>query len=61
MAATALITTPVDLILWPENTVSVEDFAGSSEERTLKDIARAHHATVAAGLVKTNHCHGQAP
>ena len=52
VAATALITTPVDLILWPENTVSVEHFAGSSEERTLKDIARAHHATVAAGLVE---------
>ena len=52
VAATALITTPVDLILWPENTVSVERFAGSSEERTLKDIARTHHATVAAGLVE---------
>lgn len=52
VAATALITTPVDLILWPENTVSVEHFAGSSEERTLKDISRSHHATVAAGLVE---------
>ena len=52
LAATRLITTAVDLILWPENTVSVERFAGSTEERTLQRIARDRGATITAGVVE---------
>ena len=42
----------MDLILWPENTVSVERFAGSTEERTLQRIARDRGATITAGVVE---------
>lgn len=52
LAATTKLTSPVDLIVWPENTVAVEHFDGSAEEHTLEQLAIDRHATLTAGVVE---------
>jgi apolipoprotein N-acyltransferase len=44
---------PVDLIVWPENTVVVNNtIEGTPQAAALADIARTHNAYVAAGVVE---------
>jgi apolipoprotein N-acyltransferase len=53
LAATQLVTTPVDLILWPENVVSVEgELRASSEGRELSALARRLGATLVVGATE---------
>jgi apolipoprotein N-acyltransferase len=53
LAASDLVTAPVDLVLWPENVVAVEAlFAGSSEEQALAGLARRLDAPVVAGITE---------
>lgn len=53
LAASEGITTPVDLVVWPENVVAVEAlFAGSPEERALSDLAQRLDAPVVAGITE---------
>jgi apolipoprotein N-acyltransferase len=52
--ASELIEDPVDLIVWPENVVHVDDaFEDSAEARILGEIAQRHDATVLVGVVET--------
>lgn len=53
MAATALVTQPVDVVLWPEDVVDTNGaFATSPEASELADLARRLHAGVlAVGIV----------
>ncbi len=49
--ATATLRPGPQLILWPEDVVGLSGaFPGSSAEKTLSSIARAHHATLFAGV-----------
>lgn len=53
LAATAGVRPPVDLVVWPENVVSVGgSLAGSSEEAAVAGVARSLGATVVAGVVE---------
>ena len=53
LAASERITTPVDLVVWPENVVAVDAlFAGSPEEQALGDLARRLDAPVVAGITE---------
>jgi len=51
--ATAGVQLPVDLVLWPEDVVDVEDeVAGREEGRTLAALADSLNATLVAGVVQ---------
>jgi apolipoprotein N-acyltransferase len=50
--ASRRIQDPVDLIVWPENTVSVYRFEGSLEQAKLRELAQQHQATLEAGVVE---------
>jgi apolipoprotein N-acyltransferase len=54
LAATrGLIGTPVDVVVWPENTVVVGGtFVGSSHEATLSELARELQATLIVGITE---------
>jgi apolipoprotein N-acyltransferase len=52
LAATATITQPVDLILWPEDIVDVPVLSSSAQLVDLQTIARDHHATLVAGVIE---------
>lgn len=52
IAATAAITEPVDLILWPEDIVAVSTLTGSKELRDLRRIAKRTAATLVVGVVE---------
>ena len=56
IAASAKITGPVDLIIWPEDVVNLDegDIADhdSAKGKALSALARRHHATVLAGIVE---------
>ncbi|WP_334142267.1 apolipoprotein N-acyltransferase [Rhabdothermincola sp.] len=53
LAATEAVTTPVDLVLWPENVVSVEgDLRGSAEGRELSALARRLGTTLVVGATE---------
>jgi len=50
--ATARVRGDVDLIVWPENVVSVSDFRHSLEYTEVSQLAREHHATLVVGVVE---------
>lgn len=51
--ATAAVRTPVDLVLWPEDVVDVEEEVGATPEgRTLSELARTMDTTIVAGVVE---------
>ena len=51
--ASALITDPVDLIVWPEDVIALTGpVAGSPESAQVGAIAKAHHATLLAGVTE---------
>ncbi len=53
LAATAGVRLPVDLVLWPEDVVDVEDeIATTPEGRRLAALASSLHATLVAGVVQ---------
>lgn len=53
LTASAAIRRPVDLILWPENVVTLQvPLAGSAEGSALAALARTYGATVVAGVVE---------
>jgi len=52
-ASRELVTQPVDIILWPENTVSVDGLLdGSPQAAALSKLARDMNATVIAGVTE---------
>lgn len=51
LAASEELDVPVDLVLWPEDVVDVQTFAGSAEEEQLRDLAREKDATFVAGVI----------
>jgi apolipoprotein N-acyltransferase len=55
VAATALVPDGVDLILWPEDVVDVEeDVLRTQEGNTLSSLASMHQATLVAGVVTSD-------
>ncbi len=50
--ATGLIEGDVDLVVWPENVVSVSDFRHSLEYTEIRQMALEHEATVVVGVVE---------
>jgi len=53
VAATALVTTPVDLVVWPENVVAVEGpIAANRENGELSVMATRLNATLVAGVTE---------
>ena len=53
LTASAQVSQPVDLVVWPENVVNVDGpLAGSPEEQEVADLARRLRATVVAGVVE---------
>lgn len=51
--ATALVETPVDLVVWPENVVDVEGpVADTREGRRLSELAASMHSTLIAGVTQ---------
>ncbi|MCU0267209.1 MAG: apolipoprotein N-acyltransferase [Acidimicrobiales bacterium] len=53
LAASELIEGPVDLVVWPENVVSVEgELVDNDEHEELQDLARRLDATVVAGVTE---------
>ena len=58
IAASATISDPVDLIIWPEDVVNLDegDIADhdSPKGKALSALARRHHATVLAGIVENS-------
>src|SRR5690606_8730360 len=53
LAASELVDTPVDLVLWPENVVNVEgSLEVSPENEELADLARRLDATLIVGAVE---------
>lgn len=53
VAASSRVRPPVDLVVWPEDVVSVDGpLAGSPEEATVAGVARALRATTVAGVVE---------
>jgi apolipoprotein N-acyltransferase len=52
LAAAAGVARPVDVVVFPENVVSVDGpLAGSAQERSMADVARTLEATTVAGVV----------
>lgn len=52
LAASERVSTPVDLVVWPENVVNVTEFATSRERDELAELARTLDATVVVGVVE---------
>jgi len=52
LTASSKIRTPVDLVVWPENVVNVEQWKGSYPYQEISDLARSLDATVVAGVVE---------
>jgi apolipoprotein N-acyltransferase len=52
LAASELIETPVDLVLWPEDVVDVDQLAGSQENRELSELADSLDATLVVGIIE---------
>lgn len=52
LEASELIEGPVDLVVWPEDVVDVDDLETSDEGRELADLARDLDATLIAGAVE---------
>jgi apolipoprotein N-acyltransferase len=53
VAASGRVRPPLDLVLWPEDVVSVDGpLAGSAEEAAVSGVARSTGATVVAGVVE---------
>jgi apolipoprotein N-acyltransferase len=52
LEASELIDGPVDLVIWPEDVVDVDELETSDEGRELADLARELDATVVAGVVE---------
>jgi apolipoprotein N-acyltransferase len=50
--ATERIAGDVDLVVWPENVVSVSDFRHSLEYTEVSQLAKEHHATFVVGVVE---------
>jgi apolipoprotein N-acyltransferase len=51
--ATAMVTTPVDLVVWPENVVSVEGvLAGSAVDAEIAGLARELDAPIVVGVTE---------
>jgi apolipoprotein N-acyltransferase len=51
--ASDLVKQPVQLVLWPEDVIDLEEpLAGTPEEAAVADVARRLHATVVAGIVE---------
>lgn len=53
LRATAQVTRPVDLVVWPENVVNVAEYDGGAEQAQLERIAADLDATVVAGIVES--------
>jgi apolipoprotein N-acyltransferase len=52
LAVSEGIRRPVDLVLWPENTIDVSVLEGTEEEAALSRVARTTDATVIAGVTE---------
>ncbi len=52
LAATATLDQPVDMIMWPENTVDVDQLIGSDKEAVLMKIARDQKAWLGVGITE---------
>ena len=52
LEASELIETPVDLVVWPEDVVDVDELAGSREDRELAALAERLDATLIVGIVE---------
>ncbi|HEX6569217.1 MAG TPA: apolipoprotein N-acyltransferase [Acidimicrobiales bacterium] len=52
LEASRQIEPPVDLVVWPEDVVDVDELATSTEADDLADLARSLDATVIAGVVE---------
>jgi apolipoprotein N-acyltransferase len=52
VAATKLITKPVDLVLWPENVINVANFSTSTKRDEIGRLATALGAPIIAGAVE---------
>ncbi len=52
VAATKLITKPVDLILWPENIVDAATFSTSTKRQQIGTLATTYGAPIVAGVVE---------
>jgi apolipoprotein N-acyltransferase len=52
LEASELIETPVDMVVWPEDVVDVDELAGSREDRELAALARRLGATLIVGIVE---------
>jgi apolipoprotein N-acyltransferase len=51
--ASATVRDPVDLVLWPENTVNIQGrFAGSPQEKALQDLAARLGVPISVGIVE---------
>src|SRR5262249_46013130 len=54
--ATANVPPGTQVILWPEDVVDVDELAGPPEQQTLSNLAKAHQATLIAGVVEDVGC-----
>ena len=52
LEASELVEPPVDLVVWPEDVVDVEELASSEEDAELADLARDLDTTLIAGIVE---------
>ena len=52
LEASELVEPPVDLVVWPEDVVDVEELASSEEDAELADLARDLDTTLVAGIVE---------
>ncbi len=52
LEASELVETPVDLVVWPEDVVDVDELATSEEGRELAGLARSLDTTLVAGIVE---------
>lgn len=53
LTAAERITTPVDLVVFPENIVNISgSYVGSTEQEQLTELAKRLHATVISGIVE---------
>jgi apolipoprotein N-acyltransferase len=52
LEASGLVEPPVDLVVWPEDVVDVEELASSEEDAELADLARDLDTTLVAGIVE---------
>ncbi|MDQ4070763.1 MAG: apolipoprotein N-acyltransferase, partial [Actinomycetota bacterium] len=52
LEATARVEPPVDLVLWPEDVVDIEELAGSRADQALAALARSLRTTLVVGVVE---------